>query len=122
MSKESFWVVGDGIDLKLESSQQTILVTKLLAQFEQHLDELFYTPAYIWATGPSSPPRLSWIIVKNTSICIDAAWTFMGSLIRRGGFDSAFFQPMTRGCEWLTVGGQSVADRTAQKTDEKSFW
>ena len=43
-------------------------------------------------------------------------FNFMGSLIRRGGFDSAFFQQMTRDCEWLTVGGQPVADSTAQKT------
>ena len=40
----------------------------------------------------------------------------MGSLIRRGGFVSAFSQPMTHNCEWLTVGGQPVADSTAQKS------
>ena len=28
---------------------------------------------------------------------------FMGSLIRRGGFVSAFSKPMTHDCEWLTV-------------------
>ena len=39
----------------------------------------------------------------------------MGSLTRRGGFVSAFSQTMTHDCEWLTVGGQPVADSTAQK-------
>ena len=46
----------------------------------------------------------------------DSGTSNMGSLIRRGGFDSAFSQPMTNSCEWLTVGGQPVADSTAQKT------
>ena len=45
----------------------------------------------------------------------------MGSLIRRGGFDSAFFQQMTHDCEWLTVGGQPVADSTAQKTAQEKL-
>ena len=46
----------------------------------------------------------------------------MGSLIRRGGFDSAFSQPMTRGREWLTVGGQPVADSTAQKNRTRKYF
>ena len=45
----------------------------------------------------------------------------MGSLIRRGGFVSAFSQPMTHNCEWLTVGGQPVADSTAQKTAQEKL-